>query len=46
VAALCAQFQEIGFEPAPNASRRMTEIMQQTRDAWAPAIKRLNIKLE
>jgi tripartite-type tricarboxylate transporter receptor subunit TctC len=43
---LRSQFHKIGFEPAPNTSRRMTEIMQQTRDAWAPVIKRLNIKLE
>jgi tripartite-type tricarboxylate transporter receptor subunit TctC len=43
---LRAQFHKIGFEPAPNSSRRMTEIMQQTRDAWGPVIKRLNIKLD
>jgi tripartite-type tricarboxylate transporter receptor subunit TctC len=40
------RFYKIGFEPAPNPSEKVTEIMHRTREVWAPVIKRLGIKLD
>ena len=44
--ALRERFYTIGFEPAPNPSEKMTAIMHETRDVWAPVIKRLGIALD
>jgi tripartite-type tricarboxylate transporter receptor subunit TctC len=43
--ALKERFLKIGFEPTPMSAEQVTAAMRATGDAFAPVIKRLNIKL-
>jgi tripartite-type tricarboxylate transporter receptor subunit TctC len=40
------RFHKIGFDPTPITATETAEIVRRTGDAWAPLIKRLNIKLD
>jgi tripartite-type tricarboxylate transporter receptor subunit TctC len=44
--ALKERFANIGFDPTAISSDRAAAIMRRTGEAWAPLIKRLNIKLD
>jgi tripartite-type tricarboxylate transporter receptor subunit TctC len=38
-------FAKLGFEPTPFGTEEATRRMKETAEAWAPVIRRLNIKL-
>jgi tripartite-type tricarboxylate transporter receptor subunit TctC len=40
------RFHKIGFDPTPITVAETADIVRRTGDAWAPLIKRLNIKLD
>jgi tripartite-type tricarboxylate transporter receptor subunit TctC len=44
--ALKQRFADIGFDPAASSPQQAAAIMRKTGEAWAPIIKRLNIKLD
>jgi tripartite-type tricarboxylate transporter receptor subunit TctC len=44
--ALKDRFIAIGFDPTPTSSEDMVAVMRKTGQAWAPVIKRLNVKLD
>ena len=44
--ALKERFFAIGFDPTPLTAEETGAIMRRTGDAWAPLIKKLNIKLD
>jgi tripartite-type tricarboxylate transporter receptor subunit TctC len=44
--ALKQRFLNVGFEPTPMSPEEVTAEMRKTADAFAPVIKRLNIKLD
>ena len=44
--ALKERFANIGFDPTAISPERAAAIMRRTGEAWAPLIKRLNIKLD
>ena len=44
--AMKERFVNIGFDPTPISSEEAAAIMRKTSEAWAPVIKRLNIKLD
>ena len=44
--ALKERFAAIGFDPTVISAQQAAAIMRKTGEAWAPVIKRLNIKLD
>jgi tripartite-type tricarboxylate transporter receptor subunit TctC len=44
--ALKERFANIGYDPTANSPEEAAAIMRRTGEAWAPLIKRLNIKLD
>ena len=44
--ALKERFANIGYDPTPISPEQAAAIMRRTAEAWAPLIKRLNIKLD
>ena len=45
-AALKERFANIGYDPSAISPEQAAAIMRRTGEAWAPLIKRLNIKLD
>ena len=44
--ALKERFANIGYDPTAITPEQAAAIMRRTGEAWAPVIKRLNIKLD